>query len=145
MNQETFENHVKTLFNLLGLKEPAVDIDFENRKVSVFSNEGVWFEKWVPRLLPDCEHLVRLLGKRCGEDRFYFDLNNYRKERERLIVELAKAAARKASLVKEEVHLPAMNAYERRLVHVELAVHPGVKTESIGEGPERCVVVKPLA
>ena len=37
-----------------------------------------------------------------------------------------------------------MNAYERRLVHVELAVHPDVRTESEGDGRERCVVIKPI-
>ena len=33
-----------------------------------------------------------------------------------------------------------MNAYERRLVHTELATRPDVKTESIGEGSERHIV-----
>jgi predicted RNA-binding protein Jag len=38
-----------------------------------------------------------------------------------------------------------MNSYERRIVHVELAIHPNVKTESVGEGRERYIVIKPLA
>jgi predicted RNA-binding protein Jag len=29
-------------------------------------------------------------------------------------------------------------------VHMELAVHPEVKTESAGEGKERYVVIKPI-
>ena len=37
-----------------------------------------------------------------------------------------------------------MNSYERRLVHVELAVHPSVTTESAGEGRERYVIIKPI-
>ncbi|MST04322.1 MAG: hypothetical protein EXS49_02020, partial [Candidatus Pacebacteria bacterium] len=45
---------------------------------------------------------------------------------------------------KSEVRLPAMNAYERRIVHTELAVRPDVKTESSGEGRERCVVIRPI-
>jgi len=72
------------------------------------------------------------------------DLNYYRKERERLIAELARAAAKKASITKEEVALPPMNAYERRLVHVELTTHPELKTESIGVGRERHVIIKQL-
>ena len=38
-----------------------------------------------------------------------------------------------------------MNAYERRLIHVEIANHPDLKTESIGEGRERRVVIKPIS
>ena len=37
-----------------------------------------------------------------------------------------------------------MNSYERRLVHVELAIHPDVTTESIGAGKNRYVIIKPI-
>jgi predicted RNA-binding protein Jag len=37
-----------------------------------------------------------------------------------------------------------MNSYERRIVHVELAIHPEVTTESMGVGKERYVIVKPI-
>ena len=72
------------------------------------------------------------------------DVNNYRRERERLIIELAKAAARRAIATKESVNLPAMNAYERRLIHAELSMRPDVATESVGEGKDRFVVVKAI-
>ena len=143
--EQQFQHDLAKFFELIGFNEPSLDVDFENRKVTAFVNEGPWFEKWVPRIVNDLEHLVRLIGKRHQKETFYLDLNNYRKERERLIIELAKAAARKASTAKEEVRLPAMNAYERRIVHVELAIHPEVRTESVGEGIDRCVIVKPLS
>ena len=142
---EQLRTQIAQLFELMGLHEPSIDVDRENRKITIFVNEGPWFQKLVPRLISDVEHLVHLIAKRHAQETFFVDLNNYRKERERLIIELAKAAARKVLLAKAEVRLPAMNAYERRLVHMELSVHPEVKTESAGEGPERCVVVKPIA
>ena len=73
---------------------------------------------------------------------YFVDINNYQAERERIIQELAKAAARKVIATKIELPLPAMNAYERRLIHTELATHPDIKTESDGVGRERHVVVK---
>ena len=73
------------------------------------------------------------------------DLNYYRKERERLIAELARAAAKKATVTREEVELPPMNAYERRLVHLEITTHPDLKTESAGIGKERHVIIKHLS
>ncbi|TSC82531.1 MAG: spoIIIJ-associated protein, partial [Parcubacteria group bacterium Gr01-1014_19] len=78
------------------------------------------------------------------EANLFVDINNYRKERENLIVEIAKAAARKVTMTKAEVKLPAMNSYERRLIHMELSTRPDVKSESMGEGKERYVIVRPI-
>lgn len=36
-----------------------------------------------------------------------------------------------------------MNSYERRVVHNALVNYKHVYTESVGEEPNRCVVVKP--
>ena len=87
---------------------------------------------------------MNIMAKKLQLEKISVDVNNYKKERERLITELAKATARKALLQKEAIELPAMNAYERRLVHIELATRPDLKTESIGEGPARRIVIKPL-
>jgi len=37
-----------------------------------------------------------------------------------------------------------MNGYERRLVHLELEKNTKVKTESIGEGENRKVIISPV-
>ncbi len=144
MNEE-FQQKIKTLLDLLKLNEPSVDFDTTNHKITVFVNEGEWLKKHLPYLVADFERLANLLAKKQGlEENIFVDINNYRKERENLIIELAKAAARKVLLTKQEVKLPAMNAYERRLVHMELSTRPDVKSESMGEGPERHVIIKPL-
>ena len=129
---------------MLGLSEPSIDFDLETRKISIFVNEGEWIKQWLPSLVAEIDHVVKLLAKKENTESFFVDINNYRKERERIIVEIAKAAARKALTAKEDVTLPVMNAYERRLVHVELSMHPEVKTESVGEGRDRHVIVKPI-
>jgi len=36
-----------------------------------------------------------------------------------------------------------MPAYERRIIHLELAGRTDITTESIGQEPDRCVVIKP--
>lgn len=144
MTQE-FQEKIKKLVELLGLNELSVDFDAENRKITIFANEGEWIKKHLPYLVADTERLANLLAKKHGlEENIFVDINNYRRERENLIVELAKAAARKVLLTKQEVKLPAMNAYERRLVHMELSTRPDVKSESMGEGTDRCVIIKPL-
>lgn len=135
---------IKKYLELMGFIDYSVNLDEENKKIAIFVNEGEWLKERLPELMGDFENVIKLLANKNGVEKIFIDLNNYRKERERLIVELAKAAARKALINKEEIKLPTMNAYERRLVHVELSTRPDVKTESIGEGPERHIIVKPL-
>ncbi len=126
----------------MGLNLPSVEVDPEGRRIAVFVNEGEWIKKHLPEIVRECERLLNLIGKRQGASPLYLDVNGYRREREGIIVELAKAAARKALASKAEVELPAMNAYERRLIHVELAGRPDILTESTGERGSRRVVVK---
>lgn len=141
---EMFQEKVRELVKRTGLNEGVCVFDMEHAKVDVFVNEGDWIQKRLPEIVGALDHLVKLIAYQQGLGPFFVDVNNYRREREALIVQLAKAAAKKASLARELVELPSMNAYERRIVHMELSVHPEVKTESEGEGNERRVVVKPI-
>ena len=141
---ENIKQITQKLLELIGLNEPSIEFNQETNKLIVFVNEGEWIKTWLPNLVADFERLINLAGKRNNLPMIFVDINNYRKERENIIVELAKAAARKVLATKQEVRLPAMNAYERRLIHVELSTRPDVRSESAGEGRERCVIVKPL-
>ena len=140
---EQIKQTIQKLLELGGFSDFSVEADAESRRISIFIHDAD-LSSFLPKLIWDFEHVVNLVSKRNGGENFVVDINNYRRERERLIGELAKAAARKVLLNKEQVALPAMNAYERRLIHVELASRPDVKTESAGEGKERHVIVKPL-
>ncbi len=139
----TFKESIENILKALGEQGSSHVIDEEARRLQIFWE---WFtkEEDLPKCIADMEHVVNLTAKRFRLGNFIVDINNYRKERERLIAELAKAAARRALVTKQQLDLPAMNAYERRLVHVELASRPDVKTESAGEGRERHVVIRPL-
>lgn len=144
MAQEKLSEQVKKIISFLHLRNPLVEVDEATRRINITTDEEEWFNKLLPDLVKDMKYLVSLLARRAGQEGYAIDINNYRKERERLILELAKAAAQKAVANKQEVRLPAMNAYERRLIHVELSIRPDVKTESIGEGRDRGVVIKPI-
>ena len=90
------------------------------------------------------ETVLRLiLKKQLGEvPPLRLDINNYRSLKDEALRELAKKAARRARFYKQLVVLEAMSAYDRRIIHTELATHPDIKTESTGEGRQRRVVVK---
>lgn len=71
------------------------------------------------------------------------DVENYKENRSKNIEYLAKKLAREVAQTKVEVKMDCMNSYERRIVHSALAENKYVYTESIGEEPNRCVVIKP--
>ena len=71
------------------------------------------------------------------------DVENYREKQQKRIERLARNLAKEVSKTKVEVHLENMNAYDRRIVHNILTDFRGVTTTSIGEEPNRHVVIKP--
>lgn len=90
------------------------------------------------------EHLVRaVLLKNNENQNIVVDINDYKKSRASFVIDAAKqAVSRVRNTQKAEVLIP-MSAYERRVVHMELASYPDVVTESIGDEPQRRIVIKP--
>lgn len=71
------------------------------------------------------------------------DVENYKDKKNKHIEILAKQVAKEVAKTKFATKLDSMNSYERRIVHSTLANNKYVYTESIGEEPNRCVVIKP--
>lgn len=143
---EPFEDVAKKITEGMGFSDYRVDMNPGEKRGAIFIYDNAELVKNnLPMLVESVNHLMQMIARKNGEAATFFDINNYRQERENLIAELARAAAKKVTHTKEKVSLPAMNSYERRIVHVELAVHPEVTTESSGEGKERYVIVKPIS
>lgn len=142
---DQLQENLQKIVELMGFKDCSLNYDEQSSRISIFIGDREVSEKNLPVLVSSLDHLIKLVAKKNkGERAIFVDVNNYRRERENIILELARGAARKAMATKEEVALPVMNAYERRLIHAELASRPDIKTESVGEGRERYVVVKPI-
>ncbi len=71
------------------------------------------------------------------------DVENYKEKRVKNLEYLAKKVAKEVKETKVETKLDSMNSYERRIIHSILSDNKYVYTESVGEEPNRCVVVKP--
>lgn len=71
------------------------------------------------------------------------DVENYKEKKLKNIEYLAKQVAKEVAKTKVEAKLDSMNSYERRIVHSILSDNKYVYTESVGEEPNRCVVIKP--
>lgn len=75
--------------------------------------------------------------------RFFLDVSDYKEKNEHHLEVLARRLAREVATTKIEVKMDSMNSYERRIVHNVLTNNKKVYTESVGEEPNRCVVIKP--
>lgn len=71
------------------------------------------------------------------------DVGGYRARRRQQLAEMAQRAARRAVAEGRPVHLPPMDARERRVVHTALSGNSRVATRSEGSGGDRHVVVEP--
>lgn len=140
---EHWESFLKSLIERMGFGDFKAEVDEAHRSASiVIYEQPPGFQEHIPLFVESLNHLAQIIAQKRGEAAMFIDVNNYRKEREKLLSELARAAARKVVATKEPVSLPAMNSYERRLIHMELAGRPDVMTESEGNGRERYVTVR---
>ena len=76
---------------------------------------------------------------------FLIDVGDYQRHHIEEIKERARMGAQRVRYFKKEVVLQPMNSYERRIIHTTLMEDPDVETESMGEGENRRVVIKPVA
>jgi predicted RNA-binding protein Jag len=91
------------------------------------------------------QHLVNLmLSRQMGTwTRVLVDVEDYRGRRERQLREIAERAAARVVETGKMLQLEPMPALERRWIHLALKDSPDVATQSIGEEPNRRIVVIP--
>jgi len=120
-------------------KEQTLPINIKTPEPQILIGEG-------GQTLAEIQHLLKIiLRRKIIKEPFYIDLDvsDYKKKKNEYLRELAREAADEVSLSRKEKILPAMSAYERRIVHLELAGRQDIKTESLGREPERRIVIKP--
>ncbi len=74
--------------------------------------------------------------------RINLDVNDYKKQRENSLRELAGSMAEQVIQGGNSVALRPMSSYERRIIHMEIAKHQELATESLGDEPFRKIVIK---
>ena len=85
-----------------------------------------------------------MVGRHLAEgERIIVDVERYRQRREHTVREIAMRAARQVKMTGDAITLDAMQPFERRAIHLALEGDPDVTSSSIGEEPDRRVVVGP--
>ena len=92
------------------------------------------------------EHVVRVMWMRQNPENrsVIVDVNDYRAERSKELIQLVRETAARVQQTRRSEAFEPMTSYERRLVHTELATYSDLSTESVGQDPQRRVVIKPL-
>jgi len=151
-NVEMLKNLIKEMLEkmtfsdfTLGVREET-GLDGENLVFNIGAKESDLLIGQYGVNLRSLQHVLRAMARRKTEERLRFsvDVNDYRKEKIDSLADLARNLARQVIEERRPVVLRPMSAYERRIVHMELAGNDQVKTESIGEEEERKVVIRPV-
>ncbi|MEK7175672.1 MAG: R3H domain-containing nucleic acid-binding protein [Patescibacteria group bacterium] len=73
---------------------------------------------------------------------FIIDINNFQKQHIEKLHSIAHTMAERARFFKSSIEIDPMSAFDRRIIHEFLSDASDLKTESIGEGFSRRVVIK---
>lgn len=145
-NKKSIEKIVKALFDKVGINEPF-EVDESDEMISVIVNAtepGLIIGHHGDTL--DSLQLVLslMVAKELGEfKRLTLEVGDYKKNRSDYLKTLAEQTKEKVLSEQREIYLPNLKPWERREVHMHLAEDEEVYSESVGEGKERTLVVKP--
>lgn len=136
--------YLKTVVEALGFKpEFKTELDGDVIKIEMSTNHNsILIGKNGRTLLALNEIvLVALTAKFKKRIRVLLDINEYKVDRYRKVVSIAKRVAGEVAKTKQDATLEPMPSDERRAIHNALSDYRNVTTESIGTGRERQIVI----
>jgi spoIIIJ-associated protein len=96
-------------------------------------------------VLESLQHLVKLaIAKKYKENlKLLLDVNDFREQRKKTIVSMAKRLADKAKREGKPIKTKPLNPYERRIIHTLFKNNNRISTHSEGDGHTKKVVIAP--
>ncbi len=123
----------------------TVNNDVDQWLIEVKANEpGILIGK-KGQTLEAIQYLIdKVVNKQCGKgNRIIIDVEGYVESRKAELTDLASRLAKKASKTGKPSTMSRMNAHDRRVVHVTLKNNQSVRTQSVGEGYYRKLIIFP--
>lgn len=116
--------------------EDALKVNLEGEKMGILIGRR-------GETLDALQYLTSIIVNKDKHDyvRVTLDTENYRQKRQDVLEKLANKIADKVIKNGRNMTLEPMNPFERRIIHAALQNHEYVTTSSVGEEPERRVVV----
>ena len=149
-NNQNFKKIEEIVKNFFEKMEEEIEIEKTDFKENVLSlalkseNPQILIgEKG--KTLFSLQHILKKLLMEEIKEAFYLDLDidGYKEKKIDYLKGLARNLADEAVLTKKEKELFPMTPFERRIIHLEIAERDDVESFSIGQEPERKVVIKP--
>jgi spoIIIJ-associated protein len=155
MSTEEIKNLIRELIEKTTVKINEISITEEGPKnvwISADVNEPHFFINREGEGLHALNHLVhRILESRVAPEArasreqglgVIIDINGFQKKHIDSVRAIAHMMSERARYFKSNIEVDPMSAFERRIVHEFLSEANDLKTESIGTGPSRRVVIK---
>ncbi len=142
---EAAKHVLETLLAMVGINASVAQTDTSPITINIRGDDlGILIGRR-GQTLACLQYIVRLVvSHRVGTSLpIVIDVEGYKERRNQALQDLAYRIAEKVKLKKMPFALEPMPAYERRIIHLTLAEHPDVTTQSIGEGEVRKVVIQP--
>lgn len=143
-------NYIKdTISEITSYMNLKVNLEVRRREnnilIKIFSDNNAILIGKNGKTMSAMQNIIKqIVYKNIGHNKnIILDVENYKEQKIKNIEYLAKKLAREVATTKVEVKMDSMNSYERRIVHSILSDNKNVYTESTGEEPNRCVVIKP--
>ena len=145
--KEKIKKTVKSFFDQMGFSMDILNVGTEEEvfSVKIKTDEPQILIGQNGQTLFEIQGLLKTILRRKIAENFYFDLdiNDYKKKKAEYLEETANSIADEVSLTKKEKILPPMTSYERRIVHIALSERQDVISQSVGEGFDRRVAIRP--
>ena len=136
------EEFIKKLKN----KEINYSIDIINNKLKVefYGEYATKLIGYRGETLNSLQIILSSIANNGFEDRVkvILDIGGYREKREKTLEELAVKISKTVMKTGKSITLEPMTAYERKIIHSKLQENEKIDTHSIGEEPNRRIVIK---
>lgn len=142
------EDYLNSIFEKLGI-EAVVNSSYEDEKVNIaLSCDEETVGYIIGRRgdnLDSLQYLTSLVVNKGKENyiRVSLDIEGYREKREETLIRLAKSKASVVAKTHKSVTLEPMNPNERRIIHSALQEFKNIYTYSVGDDPNRRIVIAP--
>lgn len=122
----------------------TVDVEDSNILVNIDGMESGVLIGYRGETLNAMQTLLTSIANKNNDNRVkvYLNIDNYKVKREKALEELAVKISKTVLKNNKPITLEPMNAYERKIIHSKLQDNKNIRTHSIGEEPNRRIVIE---
>ena len=144
--QKNVEKFLRELINKIGEKNIEIEVKNDEKNtilVNITGENANFLIGYRGEVLNSLQTLLIAIAGRNLKEKIHVnvDILGYREKRKVVLENLAQRMANNVIKNKKSITLEPMPAYERKIIHTKLQESDKVKTESIGEGERRRVVI----